>query len=163
MYQKILVAVDSSARGDAVFEKGLAIAKAFQSQLLLLHVLSSEEENSPMPIPPNAEQIYWAPGTELDIQTWQQQWQRYESECLEQLQKRAAQANTAGIQTEFQQILGSPGKLICQTAKQWSANLIIIGNRGRSGLSEFFLGSVSNYVLHHAPCSVLVVKFSEGQ
>ena len=42
-------------------------------------------------------------------------------------------------------------------ANSWQADMIIVGNRGRSGLSEFFLGSVSNYVMHHAPCSVLVV------
>ncbi|MDB9482953.1 universal stress protein, partial [Dolichospermum circinale CS-537/05] len=35
--------------------------------------------------------------------------------------------------------------------------LIMMGRRGRSGLAEFFLGSQSNYVLHHAPCSVQIV------
>jgi phage terminase large subunit GpA-like protein len=34
----------------------------------------------------------------------------------------------------------------------------MVGHRGRTGLSEFLLGSVSNYVMHHAPCSVLVVN-----
>jgi nucleotide-binding universal stress UspA family protein len=33
-----------------------------------------------------------------------------------------------------------------------------MGRRGRTGLSELFLGSVSNYVTHHAPCSVLTLK-----
>ncbi|NEO28803.1 MAG: universal stress protein, partial [Kamptonema sp. SIO4C4] len=35
---------------------------------------------------------------------------------------------------------------------------VIIGRRGRVGLSEILLGSVSNYVLHHAPCAVMVVQ-----
>ncbi|CCQ49032.1 hypothetical protein CWATWH8502_2292 [Crocosphaera watsonii WH 8502] len=37
-------------------------------------------------------------------------------------------------------------------------DVIVMGHRGISGLQEFFLGSVSNYVLHHAPCSVLIVQ-----
>ncbi|MEO0350033.1 MAG: universal stress protein, partial [Cyanobacteria bacterium P01_A01_bin.15] len=41
---------------------------------------------------------------------------------------------------------------------QWNADLIMMGRRGRSGFSELLLGSVSNYVMHHAPCSVLTVQ-----
>ena len=35
---------------------------------------------------------------------------------------------------------------------------MVIGRRGHKNISEMFLGSVSNYVMHHAPCSVLVVQ-----
>ena len=51
----------------------------------------------------------------------------------------------------------SEGWEICQRAKVWQADLIIVGSHGRTGLSELFLGSVSNYVMHHAPCSVMVI------
>ncbi|MGF1516635.1 MAG: universal stress protein, partial [Nodosilinea sp.] len=51
----------------------------------------------------------------------------------------------------------SPGRVICTLAKTWAADLIVVGSHRRKGLSELFLGSVSNYVMHHAPCSVLVV------
>ena len=43
-------------------------------------------------------------------------------------------------------------------AKDWNADLIIMGRRGLTGLSEMFLGSVSNYVVHHASCSVLLIQ-----
>ncbi|RMG10302.1 MAG: universal stress protein, partial [Cyanobacteria bacterium J055] len=36
--------------------------------------------------------------------------------------------------------------------------LIIVGRRGRQGIEEAVLGSVSNYVVHHAPCSVLAIQ-----
>ncbi|MGC1393382.1 MAG: universal stress protein [Coleofasciculaceae cyanobacterium] len=36
--------------------------------------------------------------------------------------------------------------------------MVVVGRRGRTGLAEAFLGSVSNYVVHHAPCSVLVIQ-----
>ena len=62
------------------------------------------------------------------------------------------------LNTEFRQLPGSPGRTICHLAWSWQADLIIVGNQGRSRIGELLLGSVSNYVLHHAPCSVLTVK-----
>ncbi|MGP1384853.1 MAG: universal stress protein [Thainema sp.] len=42
-------------------------------------------------------------------------------------------------------------------AKNWGADLIMMGSHGRKGLNEMLLGSASNYVVHHATCSVMVV------
>ncbi len=162
MFEKILVAIDSSTMSRIVFEQALHLAEKNQASLMLLHVLSGEDENSPLPIPPNLDKMYWAPGTEIDIDSWRQEWKTYESECLEQLRALAAEATTTGVNAEFRQISGSPGSTICQTARTFQADLIILGNRGRTGLKELFLGSVSNYVLHHAPCSVLTVKSEES-
>jgi nucleotide-binding universal stress UspA family protein len=163
MFEKILVAIDSSTMSKIVFERALHLAKKNQAGLMLLHVLSGEDENSPQPIPPHIDSMYWAPGTEIDIDRWRQQWKTYESECLEQLRTYAAEARTTGVNAEFRQILGSPGRTICHAARTWGADLIVVGNRGRTGLKELFLGSVSNYVLHHAPCSVLTVKSAIAQ
>ena len=160
MYKKILAAMDNSHMGRTVFEQALSLAKMGQADLMLLHVLSGAEENSPLPIPSLAGEIYWAPGAEVDLERWREQWARYESECLETLQARAATANQADVNTEFRQLAGSPGRTICHLARTGGAELIVLGNRGRSGLSELVLGSVSNYVLHHAHCSVLVLKSS---
>jgi nucleotide-binding universal stress UspA family protein len=54
--------------------------------------------------------------------------------------------------------LGEAGSLICKAAQNWGTDLIVIGRRGHRWLSEILLGSVSNYVVHHALCSVLVVQ-----
>lgn len=158
MYTKILAALDNSAVGDRIFEQALAMAQATQAQLMLVHGLSGEEDGSPFPIPAGVEAMYWAPGTEINLEQWRQQWQQYETESLNRLRRLAAIANQAGVNTEFRQVVGVPAKAICQAAQQWGADLIILGNRGRSGLTELLLGSVSNYVMHHASCSVLVVK-----
>lgn len=53
---------------------------------------------------------------------------------------------------------GAPGYQICTLANEWQIDLIVMGRKGHSGLAELFIGSVSNYVLHHAHCSVLVVQ-----
>ncbi len=51
---------------------------------------------------------------------------------------------------------------IIQTASNWSADLIVMGSHGRTGLERFLLGSVSQAVVSHAPCSVEIVKRSGG-
>jgi len=158
MYQKILAALDSSHFSDAIFQQALALAQINQGALLLVHCLSGEEESSPLPMHRRIDSIYWASGTEINLDAWKEAWHRYERENLDRLQQLAGSANALGITTEFRQLIGSPGRVICKAAQQWDADVIVVGNRGRSGFSEVVMGSVSNYVMHHAPCSVLVLK-----
>ncbi len=47
---------------------------------------------------------------------------------------------------------------IIQRATDWKADLIVMGSHGRTGIERFLLGSVSQAVLSHAPCSVEIVK-----
>ena len=52
---------------------------------------------------------------------------------------------------------GSPAQQIVEKAEEWGADVIVVGSHGR-GFWGRLLGSVSNAVVHHAPCSVLVVR-----
>ncbi len=158
MYQKILVALDNSAASDALFAEALELAQATEGALLLVHSLSNQDDDSPLPMSPKLDGIYWAPGTELNLEAWRQEWVRYETESIDRLRRYAAIANTAGITAEFRQLIGDPAAVICKAAQDWNADLILIGSRGRKGLAELVLGSVSNEVMHKAPCSVLVMK-----
>lgn len=54
-------------------------------------------------------------------------------------------------------LTGPPDQQIVERAKEWGADLIVVGSHGR-GFWGRLLGSVSNGVVHHAPCSVLVVR-----
>lgn len=51
-----------------------------------------------------------------------------------------------------------PGLGICREAEQWDADLIVLGYRREWELKKLVLGSVCNYVTHHAPCSVYVAR-----
>jgi nucleotide-binding universal stress UspA family protein len=57
--------------------------------------------------------------------------------------------------------LGEPRSLIIETAKEWPADMIVLGSHGRRGLDRFLMGSVSESVAIHAPCSVRVVRATE--
>lgn len=55
-------------------------------------------------------------------------------------------------------LFGSPESRIVETAEEWGANLIVVGSHGYSRWERLLLGSVSQSVVHHAPCSVMVVR-----
>lgn len=59
---------------------------------------------------------------------------------------------------EVRILQGDPGRSICQLATELSASGIIVGSRGRGGLKRALLGSVSDYVVRNAPCSVVVTR-----
>ena len=55
-------------------------------------------------------------------------------------------------------ISGSPQRVLVEKAAEWGADLIVVGSHGYGFWSRTLLGSVSNSVVHHAPCSILVVR-----
>ena len=157
MLKKILVALDKSDRSQYIFDQALFLAQTSQAEIMLLHILSPLEDPYINPIFLQPETIY--PSLQNDtINQYIQAWDKLKQERLNWLQSLTQTANKAGVKTEFTQTVGDAGCIICELALSWSADLIIVGRRGRSGISEVFLGSVSNYVLHHAPCSVLTVQ-----
>ncbi|MEH2414799.1 universal stress protein [Nostoc sp.] len=159
MFKKILVALDHSQIGQQIFQEALGLAKLTQASLMLLHVLSPEEEGSPYG--PMLSNLDYYPGlTSQSFELYQNQWDTFKNQGIQMLQSFCTQATAAGVTTEFTQNFGNPGRIICDFAHSYGADLIVMGRRGRSGVMELFLGSVSNYVLHHAPCSVHIVHLS---
>lgn len=156
MFKKILVALDNSDLRQDVFDKAIALAQATQASLMLCHVLSAYEDGSPG-IPIRSYQAYYPV---LDDSTWrlyQKRWEEFEAEGIAQLRQDVDRAQAAGVTAEFTQSVGEPTAMICNLADSWQADLIMVGSHGRRGIRELLLGSVSNYVMHQAHCSVMVV------
>jgi nucleotide-binding universal stress UspA family protein len=157
MFHKILVALDKSSASRRVLDEAIVLARSTNAAVMLLHVFSSIEDGYPSPMLPGVDGVYYGLHEQV-VEIYTEQWQQLEQQELAWLKTLATEAINAGVSTEFTQNVGDPGRTICQIAQTWSADLIMLGRQGRSGLTEFFLGSVSNYVLHHAPCSVLTVQ-----
>jgi nucleotide-binding universal stress UspA family protein len=151
-YQRIFVALDQSRLEESVFEAALALAVANQAQLKFFHCSTV----------PSATAMEFGDRYRGNVEQFlaiaQQQLDREMEESKQWLSSIEAQAKEAGVETSWDWATGEPGPQIRHHAKEWQADLIVLGRRGRSGLAEVFLGSVSNYVLHRAHCSVLVVQ-----
>ena len=154
MQKKILVAIDHSKNNQSVFESAISLAKATDARIMLLHVLTENEAGYPI-LPTYA---YYPMIDDEDLAVYQEKLAEYKKLSLDLLQSFTQQAKEAGIATEYNQLTGNPGRTICEFADNWQADLVIVGSRGLKGLKEMFLGSVSNYVTHHTPCSILVVR-----
>jgi nucleotide-binding universal stress UspA family protein len=62
------------------------------------------------------------------------------------------------VNITMESLLGMPGPMIVEIAKGWDADLIVVGSHGYGLWDRLLLGSASNTIVHHAPCSVLVVR-----
>ena len=70
----------------------------------------------------------------------------------------ATKIRALGHATHSTSVLGSPATTIVQEAEKMGADLIMVGSRGRRGITRFVLGSVSHAILHQASCPVLVFE-----
>ena len=64
----------------------------------------------------------------------------------------------SGFKTNSRVVTGDARFALIDAAKSEHADLLVVGSRGRTGLSKLLLGSVASHAVTHAPCSVLVVK-----
>ncbi len=151
MYKKILVALGSANEGKTIFPKALKIAKDNNSHLKLFHCIHSDVYFTPYGTFTTSEVTQLVP-------QWQENLEQEQEKVKQWLTEHSQTASLEGVKTEWNYTLGNPSSSIIKVAKNWEADLIIMGRRGLKGLSEMFLGSVSNYVVHHAPCSVFLIQ-----
>ncbi|MCG8368314.1 MAG: universal stress protein [Pseudanabaenales cyanobacterium] len=160
-FKKILVAIDRSPQADAIFEQALDMAQNLGSSLLIFHGLHPESDVRT--------DYLIGVGTLGDLGLYGQTRRRQQAH----LQKRIADIHNwlqgycqdaiiQGIPADLMYRIGEPGPEICEAARNYQVDLIVMGRRGLQGLSEMVLGSVSNYVVHHAPCAVLIVQEKES-
>ncbi|AUT00224.1 universal stress protein UspA [Nostoc sp. CENA543] len=157
MFKKILVALNNNEMGEQVFEHALTLAITNNAELLLLHVISPFDDDYLNASAMETQSTYGTSQTH-GVEYYVGQWKHLQQQGIDFLTLLNNQAIAKGITSDFTQELGEPSRIICEVARNSQTDLIVLGRRGLSGLSEFFLGSVSNYVLHHAPCSVLTVQ-----
>jgi nucleotide-binding universal stress UspA family protein len=74
------------------------------------------------------------------------------------LARSAAVFAEAGVEVDLYPQRGDPADAILDVAEERNADLIVVGNRGRTGAKRFLLGSVPNRISHHAPCAVLIIR-----
>jgi nucleotide-binding universal stress UspA family protein len=153
-FQRILVAIDRSPVAAMVVEETLKLAFTYDSNLMLLHCFTSQ----------TWEEFYLTIDTAFGLsgkQKLNQLQHKYEQE-MEQtrqwMQTYCKQSIAHGVSTEYYCPVGEPSSQICEFAQNWCADLIVLGRRNRRKLIEILQGRVSDRVVHHASCSVLIIQ-----
>ena len=147
---KILLATDGSRHSEKAVETAALFGFPARSEIKIITVAET-------PLPANLD-IYGGgfvpPTAELEIIAHDNALQVLEN-TKQKLQKKFLEGNVV-ITTEV--LFGTPESKIVQTAEKMNADLIIVGSHGYNTWERLLLGSVSDSVVHHAPCSVLVVR-----
>ena len=140
MFKKILVAFDGSKQAEKALKCALDYARKAKASVSIIYVA----ERIPLPISPtNSTYIV-----------------QQELKAVGELEMKKAGhiARKAGVKARLEVVEGHPVDEIIKYAKNGGFDLIVVGNRGMSGVERLLLGSVSDSVIHHAHCAVLVVK-----
>jgi len=164
MYNKILVAMDSSDISQQVLKSAISLGKQNNSTLMLLHVLTDEEMGLTEIATQHISALEYHSAMVEQVEAYLKEKELFRKKYLSLLESWVQEAADAGVPAEYTLNYGGPGRTICDLAKSWGADLIMMGRRGLSGFSEFLMGSISNYVVHHSPCSVFIVQaVAEGR
>jgi nucleotide-binding universal stress UspA family protein len=145
MYKRILVAIDGSATSLRGLAEGIRVAKGSGATLLLVHVLNALVLESEI-----ASTAYY--------QALADALRNSGSKILEHA---ATVVRAAGVPFEQKMIetIGAyaSDEIIAQ-AKDWRADLIVLGTHGRRGLKRLVMGSDAEVVLRRSPVPVLMVR-----
>lgn len=102
--------------------------------------------------------VITVPGPIIDAVEFSNKWKEEDERISILTTRYAEKMKTDGIHGRVRRTGGKPGEAIITTAKQEKASMIVTGTRGLGSMRRTFLGSVSDYVLHHSDVPVVIVR-----
>jgi len=137
----ILLATDLSGASEEAARQAIALCRLLSARLLVVNVIDSDRlSDTTVPGPTSAR---------ID-----QHRTRREGPLLDLVERGRSQ----GIDGTYLLWTGEAGPGIVAAAEAEGADLIVVGTRGRGRAGRFLLGSVSDYVIYHAGCPVLIAR-----
>jgi nucleotide-binding universal stress UspA family protein len=136
--RRILLATDLSAASEGAAKQAIGLARDLQADLLVVSVI---DPKSIFPIGPNSARM----------------------DQRRAAREAAAQAivvdgRRESVKVNFLVWEGEPGPAILEAAIAEAVDLLVVGTHGRSRVGRLVLGSVSDHVVRHAPCPILIVR-----
>lgn len=141
--KKILVAVDFSPAAGAAVRQALDLARAFDAEILLLHVLHVPAE---------------APGFYSSRKLGRKLFRNMEEAATGMMTEFVAKHLKKAKKIQTRILPGLPGDEVVRQAQKEKADLVVIGTRGHSGIKRLLLGSVADHVIRACSCPVLSVR-----
>lgn len=139
---RLLLAIDDSKFSEAATQ---AVVARYQPKDTEIHILNAVDLALPIPT------SYAVAFREESLRQGQELVQRAEQTL-----------SKAGFKVQTVVEEGDPKTKILDHAAQWKPDIIVLGSHGRKGATHFLMGSVSEAVMRHAPCSVEVVRTPKG-
>lgn len=141
--ETILLATDGSPASEPASDEAIDLAVQVEARLLVVSVLGASSRPAGASAGASAEAGGMADSRDS---------------LTSKAQSIVQRARAAGADATFLVWEGDPGEAIVAAADSENADLIVVGSHGRSGVSRFLIGSVSDFVVRHAHCPVMVVR-----
>lgn len=146
---RVLLAVDGSACSDAAVQAVMDRFHPGDTQVKVVHAVEWMRE---MPL---CFQYGSGPTAGHDVvESRNKSFDR----ARELVERVVAQLEFKGFHPSVSTPDADPRHAVVEVAREWPADLIVIGSHGRRGLDRLFIGSVAESVVRHAPCSVDIVR-----
>ncbi len=142
---RILLPIDDSKFSKAAIQAVLAQAHSKDTEVRVLHVVE----------PPSLLVARDMTGYDSTLEAV---WDEETKQAQALVAKAAETLRSHGIKVTTVVQQGDPKSLIIDSSIEWPADLIVLGSHGRNALDRFLLGSVSEAIARHAPCSVEIVR-----
>jgi len=143
MYKRILVPLDGSPSPETVFPHILPLAKAFDTEIILLPVLLEPVKEFSVPTSP------LSPPKEI---------RKTQTRIKNYLKKTCAKLEKEGLRASYLIRQGGIAESILEVAETMQADLIAMSTHGHSRTRLFLLGSVTYRVVRHSSLPVLVIR-----
>jgi nucleotide-binding universal stress UspA family protein len=143
-FNTILFATDFSHASEAALPYLLSLAHCYDSKVIVAHAVGIEPVTGMTPVPPPAD---------MDLD-WR--------DAKLGMMKFAAGRDFEGLRHEFLVEKGYPPEVISDLIAREGIDLVVLGTRGRKGLSKLFIGSVAEQIFRKATCPVLTVGPGSG-
>ena len=142
-YRRILLAVDLAEESSIVGERAIELARLFDAQLHVVHVVEPLS-------------LVYGGDIPMDLSSVQDQIQEQAKSSLDEF------CDAAGVKEAHRYLIfGRPETEIHRIATFANIDAIVVGSHGRQGLA-LLLGSTANGVLHGASCDVIAVRVGPG-
>jgi nucleotide-binding universal stress UspA family protein len=141
----VLIATDGSERSILAARRGRVLLRNAEKITLLSVITDGAPDDD-------------AGGIEGPVLTPEEQaamWQQEVSEAQHELADTSAALPDVPVEKVVE--VGDAAAAICQVAERLGVDVVVVGSHGRTGLARILLGSVSEHVVRHAPCPVLVI------
>lgn len=145
MYRRILLAFDGSQSGHEALHQGAELARLYGAQVMLVAVVAPDagivmaESVAPSGLP------------------------AFQFEDTERVLKEGAiELRRSGLSVQTSLCQGNPALEIGRVAREWVADLIVVGHREQSTLARWWRGSTGASLLAHSPCSLLVAVIDQA-
>lgn len=167
-FTHVLVALELSPRDETLFSEALSLAKNIGAKLTLIHCLSDLTEMAIMSQTgmDSGMGLSGIPGStsmspamvNMDLIEDANITKHQQAEKHLALYQKQASSQGVRVESKCYESTANIGSQICQIARDLNVDLIVLGRKEHNDIAEALLGSVSNHVLHHAPCAILVIQ-----